>query len=157
MFCNLRDIILRVDPFYFSDMNYIIVTILAIIFTIFIYKKFATIKKTAHMFDSIGLVTFAFIGAAKAQSFWLWIFAITFFATLTAVGGGILRDVIMNKVPEIMYRDFYATVAVLLGISYGFSHTYMNDLFWANILLSIFLIVRLGAEFFHIRLWRPKK
>lgn len=62
----------------------------------------------------------------------------------------------MNKIPEIMYRDVYATVAMLLGLIYGYTTTYMANIWRANILIISCLIVRLLAEFFDIHLWKPK-
>ncbi len=56
-----------------------------------------------------------------------------------------------------MYRDFYATVAVLLGLVYGVASVYMQDAVRANILIAACLALRLLAEFFNIHLWKPRK
>ncbi len=55
------------------------------------------------MVDAIGLSTFAFIGAEKADEAGLGVFAIIFLATLTAVGGGLLRDIAIREVPQITF------------------------------------------------------
>ena len=153
---TIREIILNNTPFYFFDMNYILAIIIAIILTIFIYKKFHRIKPFALVLDSVGLVTFAFIGATKANELGFGVFAIIFLATISAVGGGILKDLVLNEVPEIMYKDFYASVAILLGIIYGFVHPYMDNILWANMLILLCLTIRLFAIFLKINLWKPK-
>ncbi len=154
---TLRDIILNTQPFYFFDVTYIVVVIVAVAFTILINKNFIKIHKLVRVADSIGLVTFAFIGASKASASGLGIVAIVILATITAVGWWIIRDMIMSKIPEIMYRDFYATIAVLLGVIYSFTAVYMQDIVRANILIISFLIVRITAEFFAVNLRKPKK
>lgn len=68
-----------------------------------------------------------------------------------------IRDMLMSKIPEILYRDVYATVAVLLGLVYGLSAQYMQDILRANILIISCLALRLTAEFFAINLRKPKK
>jgi len=67
----------------------------------------------------VGRATFALIGATKAAQADLGAFAIIFLATLTAVGGGLLRDVSIREVPQIFYRDFYASPAIFLGVMYS--------------------------------------
>ena len=105
--------------------------------------------------DSIGLVTFAFIGASKASSLEMNMFGIVFFATITAVGGGVLRDLVLNRVPKIMYYDFYATISILLGFIYGIFSEYMQDFFWANTLIIILFFLRIFVLFHNIHLWKP--
>ena len=154
---TIREIILNNVPFYFYDMNYILAIILGILTTILIYSKFHKIKFFALFFDSVGLVTFAFIGASKASEIGLGVFAITFLATITAVGGGVIRDLILNEIPKIMHYDFYASVALLLGLIYGLSGDKMENIFWANLLIITCLIVRLFVIFYKVNLWRPIK
>ena len=153
---TIREILLNNIPFYLYDMNYIIAIIVAIIFTIFIFKKFDKIQQFALFIDSIGLVTFAFIGASKASEFGFGIFGITFFAAINAVGGGALRDVVLNKIPQIMYYDCYASIAILLGITYSLLNEYMINTWWANGVIGIFLCIRLLSIVYKVNLWKPK-
>jgi len=154
---TIRELVLGNVPFYFFDNNYFLAIGAAVIFTIFIYRIFSKIRRFALVFDSIGLVTFAFIGASKAEALGLGLMAIVFCATVTAVGGGMLRDIVLGKIPEIMHRDFYASVAILLGVIYGLAEKNMESFFWANLLIFSCLAIRLAAIFFKINLWKPKK
>lgn len=152
---TIRELVLGNTPFYFFDNSYVIAVMLGVVFAISIYRNFNKIKRLVLVFDSIGLVTFAFIGASKASSLNLGLFAIIFCAVATAVGGGILRDIVLGKIPEIMYRDFYASVAIVLGAVYGLSEKLMQDALWANLLIFSCLTIRMAAIFFRISLWRP--
>ena len=154
---TIRELVLGNVPFYFFDNNYLLAIIIAVTFTIFIYRFFNKIRRFALVLDSIGLVTFAFIGASKASDLGLGLVAITFCATVTAVGGGMLRDIVLGKIPEIMRRDFYASVAILLGIIYGSTEIEMGNFLWANLLIATCLVISLAAIFFKINLWKPIK
>lgn len=59
---------------------------LAVVITIIINKNFIKIHGLVRIADSIGLVTFAFIGASKANEANFGMIAIVILATLTAVG-----------------------------------------------------------------------
>ena len=41
--------------------------------------------------------------------------AVVLLAFLTAVGGGTIRDILINRVPSILVSEFYATVALILA------------------------------------------
>ncbi len=152
---TIREIILGNIPFYFYDNTYLIAIVCAIIFTIFIYRRFHTISKFVLFLDSIGLVTFAFIGAAAAHSLELGTFGIVFLATLTAVGGGVLRDIVLDTVPTIMHSDLYATIAILLGLTYSIFANQMDNIFWALALITTYLALRTTAIQYKITLWKP--
>lgn len=152
---TLREVILGHIPFYLYDMRYIAGILLAVIFTIVIYKRFHKIQTFALLLDSVGLVTFAFIGASKASEIGLGLFAVIFFATITAVGGGVIRDLVLNEIPKIAYSDFYASVAILLGLLYGVAGDNMQNFFWANTLIGFCLVIRVLAITNKIHLWKP--
>lgn len=152
---TLREILSNNVPFYFFDKNYLISIILGVLFAIVFFKRFHKVNKFVLFLDSIGLVAFALIGASKANAMDLGFFGIIFFATITAVGGGLLRDVLLNKVPELMHRDFYASVAILLGLSYGLFVKQADNLIFINGMLLFFLILRLLAASKKVNLWKP--
>ena len=66
-----------------------------------------------------------------AQLYWVELFviplitAVIFFAVLTAVGGGIIRDIIVNKIPAVFRKHVYA-VAAIIGAVVFYSLKYFN-------------------------------
>ncbi|MCB9203268.1 MAG: TRIC cation channel family protein [Flavobacteriales bacterium] len=152
---TIREVLSNRIPFYYYDMNYIYVIIIGCLFTIFIHEIFDKIRKIVLVFDSIGVVTFAFVGASKAVELNLGIFGGMSFALLTAIGGGILRDFVLNKTPEIMHRDFYGSVAILIGFSYAYFAEYMDNPYYANTLILLGIIVRFTVIYYKINLWKP--
>jgi uncharacterized membrane protein YeiH len=64
--------------------------------------------------DAAGLGLFCAAGALKALDYGLLPVSAAFMGTLTAVGGGALRDVLLGRIPAVLRIDVYA-VAALLG------------------------------------------
>lgn len=69
---------------------------------------------TWMLFDWLGTVAFAVSGAMVGLSKRMDIFGVVVLAVLTAVGGGMVRDLMAQKVPVVLRMDVYA-VASLVG------------------------------------------
>lgn len=152
---TIRELLLNQLPDYFSDWRYLIAIILGIIGAILLFPLFSKINKYALIVDAVGLVTFALIGATHALDAGLGAFGIIILATISAVGGGLLRDIAIAETPQIFFRDFYASPAILLGILFVACRNYLaNPSVIYSILLTSF-IVRLAALYFKIDLWGP--
>jgi uncharacterized membrane protein YeiH len=63
--------------------------------------------------DAAGLALFAVTGVQKALVRGLGPVGAVLMGTLTAVGGGAVRDVLLAQVPVILRTDFYATAAII--------------------------------------------
>lgn len=68
--------------------------------------------------DAIGLATFATTGAIVAIQADLPAFGVVAIATINAVGGGAVADILLDRSPFILLDDFYASCAVLGGSTY---------------------------------------
>ena len=62
--------------------------------------------------DAAGLALFAVAGTAKALDYGINAFIATLMGTVTAVGGGTVRDLLLSRVPAILLSDVYATAAL---------------------------------------------
>lgn len=66
--------------------------------------------------DIIGTIAFAFSGAITAIRKGMDIFGANILAITTAVGGGVIRDVLIGHVPPEMFRNpLYALIAVIMA------------------------------------------
>jgi uncharacterized membrane protein YeiH len=72
--------------------------------------------------DAVGLVAFGISGALIGIEKELHLFGVVTLSFLTATGGGIARDVLVNEVPLVLREDFYGSVALLLGIGISLLH-----------------------------------
>jgi len=79
--------------------------------------------------DAVGMVSFAISGALATLEITRFNLAgITAMAFTTAIGGGILRDILINKVPYVLHGGFYGIIAIAIGIAIGLLH----QLHWLN-------------------------
>ena len=76
---------------------------------------------------------------------------------ITAVGGGILRDVLAQKVPVVLYEDVYAMASVLGGIVICvlYPHTGIVYASWSG--FGAVLLLRICAILFEWRLYHPAR
>lgn len=100
-------------PLFLRDETYLWTALLGSGLAFAFGVRLARFERTLSVFDSVGLALFAASGAAGALSFGLGPLGVIFVGMLSGVGGGIIRDLIANEVPEVMYRrdQLYATAA----------------------------------------------
>ncbi len=121
----IRDVIANNTPYVLNNnLPIILVTITLFLAFIFKFHKITDLEgKTGFIIsDAIGLVSFAITGALigiKADFNFLGVLMLAF---LTAVGGGTIRDILINKVPSILISEFYGTVAIIIGLITYFLH-----------------------------------
>jgi len=72
--------------------------------------------------DALGLAVFAVTGATIGTNAGLHAWSVIILASLTAVGGGAVRDMLVLEVPMVLKADFYATAALLGGATYVLLH-----------------------------------
>jgi uncharacterized membrane protein YeiH len=109
----IRDIIFgKFPPVVFINPLYLIVTVVTGITIFILYPSIKIHWNLFLKFDAVGLGVFTVIGASIAYNlFGLNILTMTLAGVLTAVGGGILRDVFVNEVPIIFVKELYASTS----------------------------------------------
>ena len=138
---TIRDILLDLKPFWLIQPSYLIITGLALAFTIV-------------FLDAIGLGLFVVVGVAKsfATGYPWWVAIIM--GTVTGSFGGLIRDILINDTPLIFRTDFYATACFLGGIIYVLLGLYTTiSIEWVQLIsaASVFTL-RVIAVALHIQL-----
>ncbi len=116
----IRDVIVGRELFAFSN-NYASVLVIAVIM-IAIYFKVHRMENDIEKHplfisaDTLGMVSFAISGALVAQHAGFNFFGVILLSLITAVGGGVMRDILINKIPLILVSEFYGTVAIFVGM-----------------------------------------
>lgn len=111
----IRDVLLGADPpASIRDWRYIVVPLLAGIFTFYWSASLERWSSSVLVLDAAGLSLFAVSGALKALAFQLNPLTAAMLGVLTGVGGGVARDLLISEVPTILRADLYA-VAALAG------------------------------------------
>ena len=111
-----RDVIFGRFPNAFSDPIYIGLTVAVGVAMFFLYTKFKSKMETWLVFDAVGLGVFSIIGASIAyQVVGMEFLPMLLGGLITAIGGGILRDVFVREIPIVFVKEVYA-VASVIGI-----------------------------------------
>jgi uncharacterized membrane protein YeiH len=110
---TIRDVIIgRFPPNSIADPFYVVICVASAVVLFFLYPHLQKHWNLFLKFDAIGLGVFSITGATFAYHiFGLNFLAIAFAGILTAVGGGILRDVFVNEMPIIFVKELYATAS----------------------------------------------
>ena len=114
----IRDVLADRTPYVFTtNLPVILVVATVAIALLFKLHKIADLEgKTAFIIsDAVGLVSFSITGSFVAIQNDFNFLGVLILAFLTAVGGGTIRDILINRVPSILVSEFYATVALIVA------------------------------------------
>ncbi len=147
---TVRDLLLDVPVFWMHDMimcSVIFITcVLSMIFKS-LEKKF---RVTLFIFDSFGLGLFTIIGIQKGLSEDLHPLICLTLGTITGCFGGIIRDILLNRIPLIFRKEIYATACIVGGgvflifVKFGsFTYTFVQ----VSTIILIVLIRTLAVKF----------
>jgi uncharacterized membrane protein YeiH len=111
----IRDALIgAIPPAAIHDWRYITLSLVAGIVTFFWYPLIDKMKSPVQIFDALGLGLFAVVGAGKAVAAHLGPVAAILMGVLSAIGGGMVRDVLVVELPVVFTAELYA-VAALAG------------------------------------------
>jgi uncharacterized membrane protein YeiH len=156
----MRDVILNNVPYSIVHEKdaYIAVFTALISYMIYHDKIENKLLYLIKISDAAGLAAFTVIGAQKGLVNGLGPLGVAIMATLTGVGGGVIRDILVNEIPFILKEDVYAFLCLLgggvywFGIKGGLSEAIMMNM----IMISIF-IIRILTIIFNLSLPSRKR
>jgi uncharacterized membrane protein YeiH len=109
----IRDVLLGAEPPpAIADWRYIGVSLLAGLVSFHWWPIIDRLRSSVLVLDAAGLALFAVSGTLKALAFQLNPVAAVLLGIVTGVGGGIVRDVLVSEVPEVMRSELYAAAAL---------------------------------------------
>ena len=156
---TIRDIILgKTLPNSLIDPAYVIITVISAVVLFFLYSKMRKHWNVFLKFDAIGLGVFTVIGATFAYNLVGMNFLVIVLAgMLTAIGGGILRDVFVNQTPIVFVKELYASASFIGAVLFYFTLLVTNEIYAAMIIgLVITTTLRLVAMKYNWNLPRVK-
>jgi uncharacterized membrane protein YeiH len=123
----IRDITFgKLPPTAVVNPLYITITVSTAIVIFFLYPSLKKHSDLFLKFDAIGLGVFTIIGSIFAYNiFGLNFLAMSISGVISAIGGGILRDVFVNEIPMVFVKEFYAS-ASFLGVAILFALLSIN-------------------------------
>ncbi len=109
----LRDVLIgATPPAALADWRYLLVPVGAGLLAFWWHPALGRMERTITVFDAFGLGLFCVTGALKAVDYGLGPVPAALMGMLTGIGGGMARDVLAGRVPEIFRGELYATPAL---------------------------------------------
>lgn len=122
----IRDMILGVHPpVSFLHWPYWVTALVGSLAVFFFHPGLSKIRRFEIVFDAFGLGIFCAYGAAVATDAGIDVVTAVFVGTIVSIGGGVIRDVLVNDVPGVLTRELYA-VSAIVGATIATLITYLT-------------------------------
>ncbi|PQJ81957.1 trimeric intracellular cation channel family protein [Polaribacter glomeratus] len=152
----LRDVLIDAHPInWIGNLNYLYTIFTAVVFTFLFKSKIAHLSKTMFLFDTIGISVFTLLGLEKGLAFDLHPIIALIMGMISAVFGGVLRDVLTNNVPLIFEKEIYASACLAGGIIYLILNYFKVDQN-INFIISASVVVSIRVVVVRFKLELPK-
>jgi len=116
---TLRDLLLGKTPVgWITEINYLLMILLGIVCALLFRKYVQKLRKTFFLFDTIGISVFTILGLQKALNAGVSPVICILMGMISAVFGGVIRDIVCNEIPLIFRKEFYAITCILGGCFY---------------------------------------
>lgn len=150
---TLRDVLIKADVAWLTNMSYVYVILITTIVAIIIRNKINYLRKSLFLFDTFGIGLYTVVGVEKGLSADLPPLICIAFGTISACFGGVIRDILCNDIPVIFHKEIYATACITGGFTYFLLNYFKlnQDLIFV---ISGFVVIaiRISAVVFNIRL-----
>ena len=115
---TLRNVFLGLRPIWISD-PWIITSIIAAVVITLVFRRVTHIGKALLIMDTFGLAVATMSGAQLAIEMHVSWFAAILLGVITAVTGGLLRDVLCQVEPVLLHRETIGTSSLMGAIPFG--------------------------------------
>jgi uncharacterized membrane protein YeiH len=113
----LRDALIGATPAAaLTDGRYLVVPVVVGLIVFYVHPTMTRLTRVFLLVDAAGLGLFAVAGTRKALDFGVPAVGACGIGLLTAIGGGLIRDVLVREIPTVLHREIYATAALLATI-----------------------------------------
>jgi uncharacterized membrane protein YeiH len=137
-----------IPPAGLSDWRYLFTAIVAALLTVVAYPWVERLTYPVRLFDAMGLGLFAVYGAHKALLFGHNAEVAILLGMITAVGGGMARDVLLTRVSVVLQKEIYALAAFAGAALAVIGEYYRWPAVWATWLPILFCF---GLRFLSLR------
>lgn len=151
---TVRDLLLGSTPVgWMKAPIYIYMIVSGVIISLLFGRALLKLRRTFFIFDTIGIAVFTVLGLQKALTLGVHPLIAIMMGMVSAVFGGVIRDIVCNEIPLIFRQEIYALICIAGGGIYiGLDYLGTSQL--ANVLItSAFIIsIRVLAVKFHWKL-----
>ena len=153
----LRDVLLgALPPATFSDWRFLVVAAAGGLVAFGLSRQLERLTLPITVLDALGLSLFAVTGAGRAQELGAGVGQAVLLGTITAVGGGTIRDVLVRRVSSVLSSELYA-IPALVGAAFVVVPARLGagSLTWVFLGAGACLAIRLLGVRFHLDAPRP--
>jgi uncharacterized membrane protein YeiH len=115
---TVRDVLLDVPVFWMHNMKAGCVILISAILAMVFRSIENKLRYFFFTFDALGLGLFSIIGVSKAAHEGLNPIICVTLAIITGTFGGLIRDILVNRIPLILRKEIYATPCLIGASSY---------------------------------------
>lgn len=154
---TMRDVTLGIYPVsWVANNSYLWVALLSSVFAFLWTRYLKSPRRMLLLLDAAGLAVFAITGLERALQAGASELVAVMMAVMSAVAGGVVRDMLTGQIPLVMKNDdgLYATCAIIGALFYLiFQKWFALNSHWVMLLaISITFAVRIGSILGNIRL-----
>lgn len=153
---TIRQAVLQHEPAYFKDPLYGLAVLSAVLVASLGKQHFHHLRTPMLVLDAIGLAVFAYLGVSAADRADLGPEVMLGFALLTAVGGGVISDLlIIQRRPQIFVEKTYVVPVLAFVIAYWAVQDYVHR----PLVIPVLIVGAFGLRFCTLLLqqWRELK
>ena len=155
----IRDMILDVTPIGIADRGFVCIALASGVAVALIHPEVDRLKWSMLTLDALAMAMFAVVGTSKGMIYGQSGMPAAFLGMFTALGGGLIRDMLINEVPMII-RDKHwyfvpaavasiSTVFVCKGVQHGLFGV-NGEIFWDLVIVAVTVAMRLLSVRFNI-------
>lgn len=138
---TLRDVMIGATPVgWMLDPNYLLAVLAAVVVCFFFRQYIVRLRRSFFLFDTVGIGVFSILGMQKTLDLGLSPGIAIAMGVVSAVFGGVTRDVLTNEIPLIFRKEIYAS-ACLAGCLVYWGMLQVSELLYLNIGISIAVVV----------------
>lgn len=143
---TLRDVLIGSTPVgWMQNETYIFLILLAIPIVYFFRNTIVGWRKSVFFFDTLGIGLFTILGMQKTLNAGLPAIIAVLMGVVSAVFGGVIRDVLANEVPLIFRKEIYAFACLVGAIVFLITEHFFYDQIAMIISISVVIMVRIIA------------
>lgn len=152
---TVREVILHGTPRYLLDYWYVAVVGLAVAGTVAAFRHFDRINAVLEVLDAVGLGAFALFGAMRAADAGLGLGGMMLGGVLTAVGGGVICDLLTGRSPQLFFTDLSVVPVLLTTVAAWLLRDHLDHPAPVSVLVASAAAIRLLTLRQGWELWRP--
>lgn len=148
----IRDIVVNQGiPVFFNSQTAVVIILVAATVAIFLKGRWK--YKTLFAFiDAIGLAAFVVSSGVKGMDNGYNLLLFIFVTSITGVGGGMLRDIITNRKPDVFRKEIYCIAGIIGALILWFLYRRIESYLAISIALIVIIVVRMTCYLKNINL-----